>query len=712
MAFDVDGARKAGYSDAEIAQHLASAQKFDLAGAKKAGYTDAEVIANLAPRAAGAPPSAPSVGDRIVGAGEAALNAITGATGGLLGSIGGALGGGAAALVSGDAYLASGSDPARVAEAQARMGDAVAGGAQALTYAPRTDQGQQQAQAVGEALQQLVPAAPVMQALAVPGAVRSAAPARVSARAAVEGTARDVAGIVSPAAGDTAAALASGAIDASAQAARATGQGITNAARATTTLPRRAIDAITKRGEQNAPLSGQTAGHSAGAAATDAAAQRIATAEGLGFTGDTGLTIGQATRDPAQLKFEVETAKQAEQGAPLRARAVAQNQQIYRNFENWVDQTGASAPTLRAVGQSVDRALVEQARRDKTEVNAAYRRARNSPEAQAVVDQTRTVQLGEGDNAIANTPLGFLNEQSTGLPNTGLTDAARQQALKLGIAEVQDGQLVARQATISQLEEWRKAIGQATGYEPADVRASTILKGLIDGQTEPVAGPLFRQARATRARYAQNYEDRAAISNLLSTRRGTTDRRVALEDVFDNTMLRSSLDDVRNVRRILQRGGDTGRQAWRELQGQTVRHIQEQAFGNTATDGAGNRVVSPARLDRAIQELDADGKLDFIFGRQGAQQMRDIRELAQYARTVPPEAGINHSNTAATLLAAFADAGVIGSTGLPVPVVSVARAVTRGIQDARLRRRINDALTAVERRQRGQQSERAPAPTF
>lgn len=51
MAFDVDGARKAGYSDAEIANHLASSAKFDLAGARKAGYSDAEILDHLKPSA-------------------------------------------------------------------------------------------------------------------------------------------------------------------------------------------------------------------------------------------------------------------------------------------------------------------------------------------------------------------------------------------------------------------------------------------------------------------------------------------------------------------------------------------------------------------------------------------------------------------------------------------------------------------------------------
>lgn len=47
MAFDVEGARKAGYSDAEIADHLAKSSKFDVAGARNAGYSDSEIISHM-----------------------------------------------------------------------------------------------------------------------------------------------------------------------------------------------------------------------------------------------------------------------------------------------------------------------------------------------------------------------------------------------------------------------------------------------------------------------------------------------------------------------------------------------------------------------------------------------------------------------------------------------------------------------------------------
>ena len=56
MAFDLEGARNAGYSSAEIADHLAAKSKFKLADARKAGYTDDEIVAHLL----GSPTAAPA----------------------------------------------------------------------------------------------------------------------------------------------------------------------------------------------------------------------------------------------------------------------------------------------------------------------------------------------------------------------------------------------------------------------------------------------------------------------------------------------------------------------------------------------------------------------------------------------------------------------------------------------------------------------------
>jgi hypothetical protein len=47
MAFDVEGARKAGYTDADINQFLGKQVGFDVEGARKAGYDDADILQQL-----------------------------------------------------------------------------------------------------------------------------------------------------------------------------------------------------------------------------------------------------------------------------------------------------------------------------------------------------------------------------------------------------------------------------------------------------------------------------------------------------------------------------------------------------------------------------------------------------------------------------------------------------------------------------------------
>jgi hypothetical protein len=59
--FNVQAARKAGYSDAEIADYLAKEGKFNAANARQSGYSDGEIIAFLTGGAKAAPKAAPPV---------------------------------------------------------------------------------------------------------------------------------------------------------------------------------------------------------------------------------------------------------------------------------------------------------------------------------------------------------------------------------------------------------------------------------------------------------------------------------------------------------------------------------------------------------------------------------------------------------------------------------------------------------------------------
>ena len=77
MAFDIEGARRAGYSDAEIADHLAREARFDAAGARQAGFSDAEIVSHLAGAQRPAQRPAVGVGDYLSGVKRAIEGGLT-----------------------------------------------------------------------------------------------------------------------------------------------------------------------------------------------------------------------------------------------------------------------------------------------------------------------------------------------------------------------------------------------------------------------------------------------------------------------------------------------------------------------------------------------------------------------------------------------------------------------------------------------------------
>lgn len=597
-----------------------------------------------------APAPDPTIGERIVGTGEAALSLGTGMVGGVVGPVVGL----ANAFTSPDASQGS---------LQAAS-DTAGRVAQDLTYAPRTASGQSQTAFAGNALANAIPLAGMTGELATAG---RAASALKPTAAAIPQVARN-----------------------------AVGTAAENVAAGVRSIPERVGQVF--GGEPAATPTPGTMG-SVGAAGVDMATQRRMSAQELPVP--MSLTEGQATRTFEAQRFERETAKDPALGAPIRERFAEQNNQIRQNLDAWIDQTGAEAPDLRAAGVKVDKALQDSHKRDKTEVNVKYAKARKSEEAQAPVDQSAPVSIGEGDNALTSTPIAFINDQPTGLPSTAVTDAARQYAVKLGIADMADGQLVPKPgATVANMEAWRSAVNDATGYDPAHIRQATILKKLIDGQTDPVAGPLYREARRARENLANKYENNAVVSRLLNNKRGTNDRQVALEDVFAHSILQGSLDDVRTMRKVLQTSGEEGQQAWKELQGQTVNYIKEQANGsgkNVSFDTRGNPVISPAGMNKAIKSLDSDGKLDFVFGKKGAEQLRMLNDVAQDVLTAPP-GSVNTSNTAAVLLAAM-DMAISGAGGMPLPIASGLRMVVNNVKDRRVRLRVAEALGDAKRKE-------------
>jgi hypothetical protein len=583
------------------------------------------------------PKPEPSLADKAIGAGEAALTTATGMTGGAVGTIAGTVKGLADAAISGKLGTAEG---AREVERTA------AEGANALTYQPRTATGQEYAQNVENAAREVLPAAVV-----VPGMVPHAGEVVRPVAEVATNTAREAAGTVSQAA----------------QAVR--DQAVAMTSKATKSL----------LGVPDEPQAAGAMG-SVGAAGTDPAAIRRATASQLPVPME--LTTGQATRNHQQLRFEGETAK-GELGQPLRENAATQNAQLAQNFEALIDSTGAEAPNTIEAGRAVvDNGLVPAAAKAKAKYRALYQEADKA---------------GELEEPVSLQPLAdYLNANRAGRSSAPILGTIADELKVQGVGDgaLADGTLSAGDASLKTAEAIRKTVNRfVKDNDPNDVRVGSEIKGVIDQITDGKGGSVYQEARAARQRYAQLFENNAIVSDLLRSRRGTADRQVALEDVFNRTILNGSREDLSMLRRTLQvAGGEPGHQAWRELQGATLRYMLDQATQGVGSDIRGNPIFSAAKLNNGVRALESGGRLDFVLGRRRAQMVRDLNEIAKVVTTVPPGA-LNTSNTASVILAAIAEAGATGGlTGLPIPVLSTIRAGAKYVRDRSIRQRVMAAL--------------------
>lgn len=378
------------------------------------------------------------------------------------------------------------------------------------------------------------------------------------------------------------------------------------------------------------------------------------------------LTKGQKNRTFEQQQFEAETAKLPE-GEPLRQRKADQNQQFLQNIDSFIDTTGAQQPTLRATGKVVTDALINKATESKAKINEAYRVAKESGSMEEPVPvQAISDYIEKNRSAMKNAPiLSSVEDELKRLDN--------------GTGKI----------SINDIEELRKMTGRLSQPGTPNSVYGGDVKSLIDEATKDKGGVEYQQARRMYENYSSEFKNAGVIDKLLRTKPGTKDRSVAYEDVTNHSIFDGSLDDVRNIRRTLQTAGDDGSQAWKELQGQTLNQLKESITSNTSRDIRGNPIVSPAKFNKMVNNLDSDGKLDFVFGKQGAQKLRDMNELSMDIFTAPP-GSVNSSNTSSALMRGFES---LAGYGKKIPVVG--HAIDYGIKKSKsnkLQQRVLDAL--------------------
>jgi len=396
-----------------------------------------------------------------------------------------------------------------------------------------------------------------------------------------------------------------------------------------------------------------------GAASTSEELMRQERLQRLGIP----ATAGERTKNLAQQQFEAEVGRGVVTGISEDAkttlaeqmRAFKANQQkaIVQNFERMTNEIGAEVadPTqMRAVGKIVDKALNDEYTKKYNAYKALYEKADNAGET---LQQVSYQKLLDYINTKTPTARGKLDP----ILDSVAESLAMNDPGKTGTI------------TVRALEDIYQQIGKVKGSPSAPE-----MKLLITQMGEGAGGELYQAARQARALLAKQFEDVSRVDKLLGTKAGYADRQVALDDVFKHIVLDGSLEDMRTVTTLLKKGGPEGRQAYAELQGQTIQHMKDML---TKSDQPSFR-----NLNTLINQLDAEDKLVYMFGKAGRNEIMDLRDAIKDVLVKQPGA-VNYSNTSGAVLRGLEALQAIRFPGAkPAAEFARTREVTGKVQEA------------------------------
>jgi hypothetical protein len=407
-----------------------------------------------------------------------------------------------------------------------------------------------------------------------------------------------------------------------------------------------------------------------GAAQTPEAVTRFQLAQGLRVP--VAPSKGQLERDLGQQQFEIETPKiSPELGKPLIEAQAKRNDAILQNFDAYVDATGKETFGLRATGKVVTDELTRQANEARANINKAYTAAREQGETEAPVQYA---------------PLtAYINDQTPTVRSklAPILDVVNEQIAKNDPKNTGT-------VSINSLEDIYQVINK--NFEPNTPAAvyGREMKDIINTITEGQGGEMYQNARRLRQDFSKRFENIGAVDRLLRTKPNSDDRLVAFEDVFQKSVVNGSLDDIKNLGLALKKGGPSGQQAFKELQGQTIEFLKDKVTQSIDTDTFGNPVVSPAKFKSAVRELDQDGKLDYLFGKKGAQEIRDLMETTIMVNA-PLKGAANYSNTSSALIQALDNISASPIGKIPV-IGSITKYSFEKAQQKALKKKIEESI--------------------
>lgn len=385
-------------------------------------------------------------------------------------------------------------------------------------------------------------------------------------------------------------------------------------------------------------------------------------------------TKGILTRSMDDVQFEREAAKRPE-GKALDNRFAELNRGMEQHMDALAEETGATASSARQTGKSVVNALEMKRDAKKAEIRSAYKEAEKSG---ALAEQVDIKPL-----------LDFVEKNRSAASTANIVTAIEKEVNRLSNGT---GKM-----SINDMEQLRKMTN--TLSEPGTPNGAFGKQAIqtIDDATAGKGGPAYQQARRLYENYANEFKNRDVIDKLLRTKRGTKDRAVATEDVASHILFDGSLDDMKHAFRVLEAHPTgtapevvaAGQQAAKELRGAAIEKMKERMFSNAGADSSGRVVGSEAQIKRIVAELDRDGKLEPLFGKKGAEEIRDTVKVATDLYSTP-KGSVNSSNTASAMEKVMNKfSGMFGGTPVAGHAINYA---AKKLESRNMTKKVNAAL--------------------
>jgi len=372
-------------------------------------------------------------------------------------------------------------------------------------------------------------------------------------------------------------------------------------------------------------------------------------------------TLGQRTKNLPQQQFESEVERGVIAGIPEETKTqlveqfrnfnAGQKRDILSQFERMTNQVvgeeglGIDRSSPRAVGTVVDKALVKLYEDKLKKVDDAYQAARDSGETKQIVN-TSQLENWLADNA----------PEAISVPQIQ-TISEKLKALK---------KATNNQISIDDLENLYRSAGNLAEGNPSAKLFMGKVKSIINDMTAGAGGDLYRIARKERKQLGKQFEDVARVDQLLSTKAGKIDRKIALDDVYNHVVVDGSLEEMRTVTSLLKKTPE-GQKAYKELQGYTVQRMKDLLLKK----GEEGDAILLNNFSNFVTQLDREDKLSYMFGKKGRDEILDLRNAIKDVLVKEPGA-VNYSNTSGFVLR-----GLEALQSLRVPFAKSAAEIAR-----------------------------------